>query len=174
MNVFYIGVDNPVTIGSPTGWDKTQVSINGASISGNGSNRIVRVTKVGPTNINVTANGKTTSFPFRVKRIPDPVFKVASGKPRMPSVEFKNQQYCRAELENFDFDLKYAVVGATVYFSGANFPNVAQAQITGNNLLALDAYMKRCGPGSVVTFDNIKVNGPDGQRVIDGKSFALY
>ena len=26
MNVFYIGVDNPVTIGSPTGWDKTNVS----------------------------------------------------------------------------------------------------------------------------------------------------
>jgi gliding motility-associated protein GldM len=174
MNVFYIGVDNPVTIGSPTGWDKTSVSIEGASISGSGSKRIVRVTKVGPTNINVTANGKTTAFPFRVKRIPDPVFKVASGKPRMPSVEFKNQQYCRAELENFDFDLKYAVVGATVYFSGANFPNVAQAQITGNNLLALDQLIKRCGPGSVVTFDNIKVNGPDGQRVIDGKSFALY
>ena len=174
MNVFYIGVDNPVTIGSPTGWDKTQVSINGATITGNGSNRIVRVSKVGPTNINVTANGKTTAFPFRVKRIPDPVFKIASGKARMPSVEFKNQQYCRAELENFDFDLKYAVVGATVYFSGANFPNVAQAQITGNNLAALDQLIKRCGPGSVVTFDNIKVNGPDGQRVIDGKSFALY
>ena len=175
MNVFYIGVDNPVTIGSPTGWDKTQVHIDGATISqNNGSNRIVRVTKVGPTNITVTANGKTTSFPFRVKRIPDPVFKIASGKPRMPSVEFKNQQYCRAELENFDFDLKYAVVGATVYFSGANFPNVAQAQITGNNLAPLDQLIKRCGPGSVVTFDNIKVNGPDGARVIDGKSFALY
>jgi hypothetical protein len=27
MNVFYIGVPNPVTIGSPTGWDRTQVSI---------------------------------------------------------------------------------------------------------------------------------------------------
>jgi gliding motility-associated protein GldM len=174
MNVFYIGVDNPVTIGSPTGWDKTQVSINGASITGNGSNRIVRVSKVGPTNINVIANGKTTSFPFRVKRIPDPVFKVASGKPRMPSVEFKNQQYCRAELENFDFDLKYAVTGATVYFSGANFPTVQQSQISGNNLAGLDALIKRCGPGSVVTFDNIKVTGPDGQRVIDGKSFALY
>jgi gliding motility-associated protein GldM len=174
MNVFYIGVDNPVTIGSPTGWDKTNVTINGATISGSGSKRVVRVSKVGPTDINVIANGKSTPFPFRVKRIPDPVFKIASGKPRMPSVEFKNQQYCRAELENFDFDLKYAVVGATVYFSGANFPNVAQAQITGNNLAPLDALIRRCGPGSVVTFDNIKVNGPDGARVIDGKSFALY
>jgi gliding motility-associated protein GldM len=174
MNVFYIGVDNPVTVGSPTGWDKTHVTIDGGTITGNASAKIVRVSKVGPVIVHVVADGKPTDFKFRVKRIPDPVFKVASGKARMPSVEFKNQQYCRAELENFDFDLKYNVVGATVYFSGANFPNVAQAQITGNNLLALDSYMKRCGPGSVVTFDNIKVNGPDGQRVIDGKSFALY
>jgi hypothetical protein len=34
--------------------------------------------------------------------------------------------------------------------------------------------MARCGPGSVVTFDNIKVSGPDGTRSIDGKSIALY
>ncbi|MEI2748529.1 MAG: gliding motility protein GldM [Ferruginibacter sp.] len=40
MNVFYIGVDNPVTIGSPTGWDKTTVSMSGGTISGNGSARI--------------------------------------------------------------------------------------------------------------------------------------
>ncbi len=39
MNVFYIGVDNPVTIGSPTGWDKTNVSMSGGTISGTGSKR---------------------------------------------------------------------------------------------------------------------------------------
>jgi len=174
MNVFYIGVDNPVTIGSPTGWDKTTVSMSGGTISGGTSKRTVRVTKVGPASINVNAGGKPSSFQFRVKMIPDPIFKVGTGKVRMPAVEFKNQQYCRAELENFDFDLKYSVVSSTVYFSGANFPNVATASISSNNLSGLDAYIRRCGPGSVVTFDNIKVSGPDGTRTIDGKSIALY
>lgn len=47
MNVFYIGVDNPVTISSGSGWDKTSVSMSGGTISGSGSNRIVRVTQVG-------------------------------------------------------------------------------------------------------------------------------
>ena len=42
MNVFYIGVDNPVTISSGSGWDKTQVSMAGGTLSGSGSNRIVR------------------------------------------------------------------------------------------------------------------------------------
>ncbi|CAN5797890.1 gliding motility protein GldM [soil metagenome] len=174
MNVFYIGVDNPVTIGSPTGWDKTSVSMAGGTIAGTGSKRTIRVTAVGPCSITVVADKASSKFDFRVKRIPDPIFKVADGKVRMPSVTFKSQQYCRAELENFDFDLKFNIVSATVYFSGANFPNVATSNITGNGLGALAAYMQRCGPGSVVTFDNVKVQGPDGVRVIEGKSIALY
>ncbi|MBS1732630.1 MAG: gliding motility protein GldM [Bacteroidetes bacterium] len=174
MNVFYIGVDNPVTIGSPTGWDKTNVSMSGGTISGQGSKRTVRVSAVGAASITVTTDKASTKFDFRVKKIPDPVFKVGSGKVRMPSVEFKSQQFCRAELEQFDFDLKFNIVSATVYFSGANFPNVAQASISGNSLAGLASFIQRCGPGSVVTFDNVKVQGPDGVRSIEGKSIALY
>jgi hypothetical protein len=175
MNVFYIGVDNPITIGSPKGWDKTSVSMSGGTLSGTGSKRTVRVSSVGNASITVTAEGSApTTYAFRVKRIPDPIFKVGSGKIRMPSVEFKNQQFCRAELENFDFDLKYNIASATVYFSGANFPNVVTASLTGNSLGALGTFMQRCGPGSVISFDNIKVTGPDGTRSIDGKSIALY
>ena len=174
MNVFYIGVDNPVTIGSPTGWDRTTVNMSGGTISGAGSKRIVRVSAVGPASITVVADKNSSTFPFRVKRIPDPVFKVGDGKVRMPTVSFKGQQYCRAELENFDFDTKYSVVSATVYFSGANFPNVQTSTLNGNSLAGLASFIQRCGPGSVVTFDNVKVTGPDGTRVIDGKSIALY
>ena len=174
MNVFYIGVDNPVTIGSPTGWDKTTVSMSNGTIAGNGSVRIVRVTTIGKSTITVVADKKPTAFEFRVKRIPDPVFKVGSGKVRMPSVEFKSQSFCRAELENFDFDLRFNVLSATVYFSGANFPNVASATLQGNNLGPLSTFISRCGPGSVITFDNVKVQGPDGIRTIEGKSIALY
>jgi hypothetical protein len=108
--------------------------LTGGTLSGSGSNRSVDVSTIGAASITVTAEGKSSKFDFRVKRIPDPVFKVASGKARMPSVEFKGQQFCRAELENFDFDTRFSVVSATVYFSGANFPNVATASITGNSL----------------------------------------
>lgn len=174
MNVFYVGVDNPVTIGSPTGWDKTTVTMTNGTISGSGSARTVRVSSVGKATVNVVADKKPYSFEFRVKRIPDPIFKVGSGKVRMPSVEFKSQQFCRAELENFDFDLRYNVVSATVYFSGANFSNVATSSIQGNNLAPLSSLISRCGPGSVITFDNVKVQGPDGARTIEGKSIALY
>ncbi|MFC4262497.1 gliding motility protein GldM [Ferruginibacter yonginensis] len=174
MNVFYMGVDNPVTIGSPTGWDKTTVSMSGGTITGSGSNRVVRVSAIGPASITVNADGKPSQFSFRVKRIPDPIFKVGTGKARVPAVEFKNQQFCRADLENFDFDLKFNVVSATVYFSGANFPNPAVGSINGNSLASVAQYMAKAGPGTSVTFVNIKVQGPDGVRSIDERSITLY
>jgi len=174
MNVFYIGVDNPITISSGSGWDKTSVNMTGGTISGSGSNRIVRVSAPGTASITVSADGKNSKFDFRIKRIPDPVFKVGDGKIRMPTVSFKAQDFCRAELEAFDFDTKYSVVSATVYFSGANFANVQTASINSNSLAPIKALMARCGPGSVISFDNVKVSGPDGQRTIDGKSIALY
>lgn len=175
MNVFYIGVDNPVTIGSPKGWDKTKVSMSGGSINGEGSKRTVRVSSLGAASITVNVEGSSpATFPFRVKRIPDPVFKVGSGKARVAAVEFKNQDFCRADLENFDFDLKFNVVGATVYFSGANFPSVATGSISSNSLAPVKGLISKCGPGSSITFVGIKVQGPDGVRTIDERSITLY
>ncbi|MGC4101632.1 type IX secretion system motor protein PorM/GldM [Ferruginibacter sp.] len=174
MNVFYIGVDNPVTISSGSGWDKTTVTGTGCTISGTGSNRTVRVSAPGTASINVVADGKSSKFDFRIKRIPDPVFKVGDGKIRMASVVFKSQDFCRAELENFDFALNYSVVSATVYFTGANFPTLQQGAITSNSLAPIKALMQRCGPGSTITFDNVKVSGPDGQRTIEGKGITLF
>jgi gliding motility-associated protein GldM len=174
MNVFYVGVDNPITIGSPTGWDKTNVSMSGGSISGNGSARTVRVGSVGAATITVNADGKPSTFQFRCKAIPPPVFKVGSGRPRVPAVEFKNQGYCRAELENFDFDLKYNVVSAVVYFNGAGFSGVQQGTISGGDLGPIKSLMAKCMPGSSVTFDNVKVSGPDGTKTIEGRTVQLY
>ncbi len=174
MNVFYIGVDNPVTIGSSTGWDKTTVNMSGGTISGSGSQRTVRVASVGNASITVNADGKSTTFPFRIKRIPDPVFKIGNGKARMATVEFKGQQYARADLENFDFDLKFSVVSATVYFSGAGFPSVGQGSISNGSLAGINALMSKAQPGTSIAFENIKVSGPDGTRSIDGRSIQLF
>ncbi len=178
MNVFYIGVDNPVTINSGTGWDKTKVSISSGSLTQEGApgKYIVKVNNIGKTTININAEGKTSTYDFRIKRIPDPILKVgpASGG-RVQSVVFKNQQFCRADLENFDFDARFSVISATVYFSGANFPNVKEANLTGGNLSSISGDLARCIPGTSITFDNVRVQGPDGTvRTILGPGFILY
>ena len=177
MNVFYIGVDNPVTISSGSGWDKTNVSMTGGTISGGTSNRTVKVSTVGAANISVTADGKTSNFPFRVKRIPDPIIKVGpSGGGRMQAVAFRSQGFVRADLENFDFEAKFIVTGATVYFSIPGDRNVKQVALTNGNLAPAAAYMALLVPGATVTFDNIKVVGPDGQpRTIQNPpGFSLF
>lgn len=178
MNVFYIGVPNPVTISSGTGWDKTKVSMAGGSLTASGGpgKYTVKVSQVGKASITVNADGKASTYDFRVKRIPDPVVKVGpSGGGRIQSVVFKNQSFARADLENFDFDAHFNIVSATMYFTGANFPNTQSAEIHGGSLDAVKGFLQRCIPGTSVTFDNVKVQGPDGVvRSIPGPGFILY
>jgi len=179
MNVFYIGVPNPVTISSGTGWDKTKVSMDGGTISSSGSGPgkfTVNVKTIGKASITVNADGKASTYDFRIKRIPDPVIKVGpSAGGRVQSVIFKNQSFARADLDNFDFDARFNIVSATIYFSGANFGNVTSAEIHGGNLEGIKAQLEKCIPGTSVTFDNVKVQGPDGViRSITGPGFILY
>ncbi len=178
MNVFYIGVPNPVSISSGTGWDKTHVSMSGGTLtpSGGPGKYIVKVSAIGPASITVNADGKPSTYGFRVKRIPDPILKVGpSSGGRMQSVIFKNQQFCRADLEGFDFDARFSVISATVYFSGANFSSVQTATISGGSLGGLSSQLAKCIPGTSITFDNVKVQGPDGTvRTIPGPGFILF
>jgi len=177
MNVFYIGVDNPVTINSGAGDEKTNATITSGLIHKVSPGHYV-VTQTAPSpkvTINVTADGKTTPFDFKVKNIPPPILMVGPSEGgAMQSVVFKNQPACRAQLNNFDFDYRYSVVSATVYFSGANFPSVQQASITGGSLAGLAAQLAKCIPGTSVNFDNVKVQGPGGPVIsIPGPGFIL-
>lgn len=94
---------------------------------------------------------------------------------KMPAIVFRGQEYCRAELKDFDFDFQYRIVSATVYFSGTNFKNVETGTIKSNSLKPIRSLMDRCAPGSLVIFDNVKVVGPDKEiRTIPGASYLLH
>lgn len=125
MNVFYIGVDNPVEI-SAAGVPSNQVQ---ASISGSGGGSIKRnsdgtymvnvttPTKVGEfAKINVTAPGLNASKDFRVKRIPDPIAKLSnmSTGGNINSGEFRAQSGVLPILESFDFDARCQIKGFRV------------------------------------------------------------
>jgi len=98
-----------------------------------------------------------------------------TGSSRMPAAVFKAQEFCRAELKDFEFDAHFIVTGATVYFSGANFKNPEKATITSSSLKPIRSLMDRCVPGSIIIFDEVKVVGPDNiKRTIPGVSIILY
>lgn len=97
------------------------------------------------------------------------------GNEKMLAVIFRNQEFCRAELKDFAFDVSFDVVSATVYFSGTNFKNVEKGIITSKSLKPIRSLMARCAPGSMVIFDNVKVIGPDKLvRPIQGLSIMLH
>jgi gliding motility-associated protein GldM len=121
MNVFYIGVDNPVEV-SAAGVPSNQVNVSmtgsgGGSISRNSDGtfnvKVTTPTKLGEfARIAVTAPGLNAGKDFRVKRIPDPVARLSTkaGGGMSPG-EFKAQQGVGAFLDNFDFDAKCNIEG---------------------------------------------------------------
>lgn len=106
---------------------------------------------------------------------PGKVLDLNQSGERMSANTFKLQEFCRAELANFEFDVKFEIISGDVYFTGANFTRIEQGAINSNSLKPIKEIMKRCIPGSIVTFDNIKVKGPDNKiRTIPGVSYVLY
>lgn len=95
MNVFYIGVENPVSV-SAAGVPTNSLKVNGSGINlkPNGKGKYI-ATASKPGNASVTVSGeglKATKFPFRVKRIPDPQARLSkSAGGSMGNGEFKAQ-----------------------------------------------------------------------------------
>ena len=94
---------------------------------------------------------------------------------KMLAVIFRSQEFCRIELKDFEWEVEFNIVSATVYFSGTNFKSVETGFITSSSLKPIRNMMQRCAPGSMVIFDNVKVIGPDELlRSIPGTSYMLH
>ncbi len=127
MNVFYLGMDNPIAIAVPNvSSDNIKVSIdNQATIQKNSTgNYTVRVTRVGEAIITVEANGQITKKKFRAKQIPDPVPMISSipyGSHRYGDKvninNFKNSEGIIALLINFDIDGRCSVQSFEIIIS---------------------------------------------------------
>jgi len=120
MNVFYIGVDNPLRIaaGNVPIEELLVELIGSGNISGSGGEYIVRVNTPGEVTIRVMRKkGNEITFvvdqKYRVKRIPDPMPRLDS-KYKSGTLSPEAMQSAKSigvVLENFDFDAYCEVVG---------------------------------------------------------------
>ena len=180
MNVFYVGVPNPVSVSAP-GIPKENLSItmSGGTISGSNGKYTVNVTSPGSVakvNVSANINGKVQnigSSDFRVKRIPDPKAKFA-GKTggSLSSVVIKSQGSIFAILDQFDFDAKFDVTRFSLVIARPR-ADVVVLQATGNTFSPqMRAAIAAVTPGTRVIFDDIVAVGPDGtQRQLDPMAF---
>ncbi len=168
MNVFYMGVDNPVDVtASGVAPDKVKVSMTGGSIKSKGNGKyIVRVKSGTKAKITVTADGRRLgSKDFRIKRVPDPVAVIGSGKNKrgglMPKATLVNMRGIRAEMENFDFDLSFRITSFRVTCIIDGFDETERSS-SGKFNSRQKNIIRKAKRGSRVILEEIRAKGPDG------------
>jgi len=182
MNVFYIGVDNPVTIAAP-GFANEHVhaSISAGEIKGSNGKYVVNVKARGNVKVTVTGEmekGKSTvlgSYEFRVKPIPPPHVKFASkGGGRLSAPAMKSQNRIFAILDDFEFDAKFNINHFTMFISKPR-ADIQKFEANTNEFTPeMRAAMNGIIPGSRVIFDFVFATGPDGvKRSLDPIIFTV-
>jgi gliding motility-associated protein GldM len=181
MNVMYKGLDNPIDVSVPgvspdrinirvvngTYAKKRVQNARGEFFRGNWA---VSPEQVGK-NVQVIvttqdASGKSTSHPpieFRVKSLPIPIASFggrSSGK--ITKAEALSQQGVFASMgADFDFELKYEVMGFTVSYFDRGADRIEDStnwKLTEKQKAILNSVTR----GRDLTFKNIRAKGPDG------------
>jgi gliding motility-associated protein GldM len=172
MNVMYLGVENPITISSGSiKAEKASATCTAGGLSKvSGSQYVCKpMGSPGMAKITVSGEGKSFEFPIRIKSLPNPAAFIG-GQKRGPmgASTFRVMGGVTVKLEDSEFNYPFTVVSYTIGFSGKGFPDYQQMQISGAQWSAAASLVAKCVAGSVVYIDNIKVHGPDKDRVLDG------
>ncbi len=177
MNVFYKGVDNPVSIsvpGVPTSQIRPSINVGTLKSEGRG---IYTVTIPGDINqdavitVNAVVDGEETffeSFDYRVKRIPDPIPSIGGAytSGRVPRNFLITNSLIAKSPEGFDFDYNFMVTSFDMWFRGEDGYD---RQLSSNSYDFTEDMLTqfdRLPVNSRVTFENITVKAPEGERTL--------
>lgn len=183
MNVFYIGVPNPVTVSAagytiedvylklPPGGTATENSAAGKghyNIECTTPNPNFVVDIMAKPKDRNAADVKISSMPVRVKYIPDPVaYLMGKKEGAMSAGQFKVAIAPQAVLEKFEFEAKFQITEFTVsilpkggdYVQGMTCKAPGGARFSDNKDLL--TWQSRVKPGDRVFIEGIKGIGPD-------------
>ncbi len=171
MNVFYVGVDNPVSIsiaGVPG--DKISPSITNATIRKQRDGEyIVNPKRPGNSLISVRADidgvkKNMGTSPFRVKALPDPTVQVAGKQGgKIARNVFSAQAGVFAVMDDFDFDLEFKITEFTISTTDKGGYFIGQS--TKGNIFTKGQkdLMKDLRRGQRVNIEDVKAIGPDGK-----------
>lgn len=176
MNAFYIGVLNPVAVTATGKSVSATISGAGGTMTPTGAGKYnVKVTQRGNANITVVADGKTMgTVTFRCLPVPDPYATVGGSKGGVIAKQsLLAQNFVKAQLDNFVFDLDFPVTSFTVSatlgaFTEEYSTNGSQITQQQKNLIS------QLKPGNKVYFESIKCRAPDGTtRSLGSISFKI-
>jgi gliding motility-associated protein GldM len=188
MNVFYIGVDNPISV-SAAGMNSADVSVTisgagGGTISGSGSKYMVKATSQTAKDqyCNIVVTNKKTgksmgSYPFRVKRIPDPQARLTNNKTdgAISNGEMRAMTGLMAVLDNFDFDARCEIQGFTLWFTAPRQDPVSTTVAGGKFDAKAMQMVAAAKPGASYQFVDVKGRcpGDTAGRKLNGLAFQV-
>ena len=184
MNVFYRGVDNPVSISvSGVPQENLEASITKGRIQRGGGGWIVRPAS-GPegevVSVRVSARIENQlrfmgSMEFRVKDVPNPEALVSGRSQGVISLsDLTRAGGVTAELRNFDFDLEFTITEFTVSAVLSGGFTQSQTSTTPKFTKAQYDIITQLRSGQRLTIDNIKAVGPDGKsRILNSIVFKI-
>jgi gliding motility-associated protein GldM len=185
MNVFYIGVDNPVTVSVPGVANESvtpSISIGNMKKLGGGK-YIVRVDNATAgakaiVSINANFDGKTKSMgkpEFRVKRVPNPVPSIGGVEDGalIDKSRITTAGGIVAQLKDFDFELVMFVTSFTMQTikGGDLSPKLlSKGNKFTTEMLSMISQAKR---GQKFWFENITAKAPDGNRKLPSINLTI-
>jgi gliding motility-associated protein GldM len=174
MNVLYIGVDNPISVGvpgvSPAG---VRPSMSGGTISRSGKDWVARVTQKGTATISAYAtmsdgsNRLMGKMEYRVKQLPKPEAKwgtVESGTSMARSAVAIHRSIRAGMGPEFAFEgLKYRVTGYRFVLAPRKGEAFMQSQKGSSIPSGFSERVRKARKGDRLLVDKIRAVGPDGK-----------
>jgi gliding motility-associated protein GldM len=171
MNVFYLGVENPVEISvSGVPQEKISASCEGGNLRIEGSGYVVTPnagSKICKILVSAEINGTRQQMKtqeFRVKKLPTPIAAVSgiTGKTATKG-ELSAAQGLQAKMpEDFEFDLKNTVTSFRISVTGKGGYEKEEASNGAYFSSAQKALFNTLSPGQRVFISDIKATGPGG------------
>ena len=183
MNVFYRGVDNPVSI-SVSGYSDKDIrpSMTNGTLSKGGEGWVVKPGKESEATISATVTNpdgsskSMTGMKFRVKNVPNP--RPYFGGKSVDDETIKKTELTAAagviaKMIDFEFDLKFEVVGykVTMIVGGTPIEKLTNGAAVSGDMKEM---FQKAKPGQKVYIEQIKARGPDGTtRNLGSLSFKV-
>ncbi len=183
MNVLYIGIPNPISV-SVSGFaaEKIFPSISSGSLSGSRGKYTANVMTEGDATISVSAEtepGKKQNmgqFKFRVKKLPNPVAKIATKKGGPIGKAILSAQVgIVAEMENFEFEgVNFKVISFDMTIAGKGREPMFSSSRSNSFSSEMLGMFGKLRLADKVYFENIKAIGPGGDtRTLSPVSFVI-
>ena len=186
--VFYVGLDNPLSVTGAGGTTKLSVSVSGPVeplVNVGPGSYTVKPTAPGAAMVTVSDGKNTKQIPIRVLKIPDPKASLQQFKGDLPYTggamsigKFQSiKGFNFAQPEDFIFEgVNFSVVKYTIICRGGKKYSNSDGILTvnGSSLSSAQSLIDNCTPGTTVIFADIYVNGPGGTRKLNQTlAFAL-